>query len=374
MKAWTILPRASVKALGATLCFFLFLIPSVFAGQALSRGLFVCVMQDPPVLASRAEIDKLIDFAQKARIHILFVQIYQSNQAWFPSKTADDRPYRLNKKNFSADPFDLLIKKAHQEGIQVHAWINLLSLGNNQNALFLKKYGPGILTRNRRAKHALKDYKIDDQYFLEPGDPRVRNDLTKIVEEIVRTYPDLDGLEFDYIRYPDVDPHYGYTPANIERFKKAAGFKGIEEKSPVWNKWRRGQVTAVLAQLAEKARSLRPDLRISSTGCMPYERAYYEAFQDWPSWLSTGLIDFVNIMNYSADPGEFERWLEAAQSKTTDFKKVNVAIGAYKLARSPQKFAQELRYCEEKHSTCVIFNYGSLRDNPELAKVLQGPL
>ena len=142
---------------------FVFSLPAE-CQEPLRRGLFVSVIQDPPVLSSRQEISKLIDFAKKARINVLFVQIYRANEAWFPSKIADSKPYEACFKNLSEDPFRLLIKEAHAAGIEVHAWLNVLSLSANEDAPLLKKYGTQILTRNPKKKKTLKDYKIDDQY------------------------------------------------------------------------------------------------------------------------------------------------------------------------------------------------------------------
>lgn len=357
------------------LCVLSFLLVCPVAAKCeepVRRGLFVSVMQDPQTLSSREEMSRLVDFAKQAGVKILFVQIYRSNQAWFPSKIADDTPYQTCRKKLSEDPLAFLIKRAHSEGIEVHAWLNLLSLGVKKDTPFLKKYGTEILTQNLREKKTIEDYKIDNQFFLEPGDPRVRQDLSAMVGEIVRTYPDLDGIQFDYIRYPDVKPHYGYTKTNIERFKKATGTKAVNEKDIRWNDWKRAQVTELLTGLVNTVRSLHPKMQVSSTGCMPYARAYYEAFQDWPSWVNKGLIDFVTIMNYSANPVEFERWLKNAQSKTTDLKKVKIAIGAYKLARLSQIFSQELASCEKITSACVMFHYGSLRDDPTLKGILIG--
>ena len=337
------------------------------------RGLFVSVIQEPPVLSSREQIENLIDFAKKARIKVLFVQIYYANKAWFASKFADSRPYESCLKNVSEDPFALLLRQAHKDGIQVHAWLNMLSLGSNKDAVFVKKYGASILTRNLKKKKSLEDYKIDDQYFLEPGDPRVREDLASIVEEILRAYPQLDGVLFDYIRYPDMHPAYGYTKTNIERFKKETGLETIQEQSQAWNNWKRGQVTEFLQLLVKTTRALRPNIQISATGCMPYSRAYYEAFQDWPSWLDGGLVDYVTIMDYSPQPSEFERWISSAKTKTRDFKKVNIGVGAYKLVRSPETFEQELRLGEKAGGgACVVFHYGSLLENPALGRLMQG--
>ena len=336
-----------------------------------SRALFVSLIQNPPTLSSREAMMTLIDFAKKAKIKILFIQIYRANQAWFPSKVGDTAPYEAVLKTLGEDPFEFLIREAHREGIEVHAWLNMLSLSANENAPLLKKYGPGILTRNLEEKKTLADYKIDSQYFLEPGDPRVRHELVTVVEEIVRAYPALDGIQFDYIRYPDSHPRYGYTPINMERFKKSTGLKRIKEGSRAWSDWKRAQVTELLKLLVREVRALRPNIQVSATGCMSYARALQEAFQDWPSWVNTGLVDFVTVMNYSADPEEYTRWNAVAVSKVSDPKKLYLGAPAYKFVRFPEIFGKEWQSCEKSGAAlCAVFHYGSLLENSALEKPL----
>ncbi len=341
------------------------------AEQPARRALFVSVIEDRQVLSSGQEIDELIDFAKKARIKILFVQVYRSNQSWFLSTAADSQPYQRNLNSVGQDPLALLITQAHAQGIEVHAWMNLLTLGVNTDAPILKKYGPTVLTRNLDNKRNIEDYKIDNQYFLEPGDPQVRADLTAIVTDLVGAYPMLDGIQFDYIRYPDWQPHYGHTKINHRRFEIATGIKTIDENSSQWKDWQRAQVTELLTTLIQTARSLRPDIQVSTTGCMPYSRAYHEAFQDWASWIDSGLIDFVTIMNYSPDPSEFSRWNQAIKNQVKDFAKVKIGVGAYKFMSAPQDFEKELRDCEAYGGTCAIFYYGSVRTNPTMMRFLE---
>ena len=347
--------------------------PSIPPGSGNARGLFVSLIQDPPTLSSREAIIELVRFAKQARVKILFVQIYRANQAWFPSRVGDSALYEAALKKLGEDPFAFLIKEAHDAGIEVHAWLNMLSLSTNANAPILKKYGTDILTRNLEEKKTLADYKIDSQYFLEPGDTRVRNELVAMVAEIVRTYPKLDGVQFDYIRYPDSHPRYGYTPINMERFKKSTGLKKIKEGSRAWNDWKRAQVTELLTLLIQKARSVRPSIQVSATGCMSYDRAFHEAFQDWPSWVNRGLVDFVTVMNYSADPAEYERWNGVAKSKVSGLKRLYLGVGAYKLVRLPDIFAKEWQSCEKSGAAlCAVFHYGSILENAALEKPLLG--
>ncbi|MFA5259620.1 MAG: family 10 glycosylhydrolase [Candidatus Omnitrophota bacterium] len=339
------------------------------------RGLFVTVIQDPQVLFSRQEIVKLIDFSRKARIKILFVQIYRANKSWFPSKTADQTPYETCFKNISEDPFAFLVKEAHKSGIEVHAWLNMLSLSTNKNAVILKKYGSGILTRNLKKKRKIEDYKIDNQYFLEPGDPRVRGELLNVVKEILYSYPELDGIQFDYIRYPDRNPAYGYTKINIERFKKANGNKTIKEESLVWKNWKREQVTGFLAELVRETRRIRPDIQVSATGCAPFVRAYSEAYQDWPSWIKRRIVDFITVMTYADNVRDFKKYIvETKKEAGASLGKVDIAVGAYKFLNSPDIFEEELRICEESGSpACVILGYGDLVKSSRLSDFLIKP-
>jgi len=334
-------------------------------------GLFVTVLQEPAVLSSRAEITKLVDFARRAHVKVLYVQIYRANQSWFRSSVADPAPYKACLKSVSGDPFRILIDEAHAAGIEVHAWLNMLSLGANKDARILKKYGSGILTRNLKSKKSLEDYKIDDQYFLEPGDMRVRKELTAMIGEILHAYPGLDGVLYDYIRYPDENPAYGYTKKNVERFKKATGLKKIDEDSLIWKDWKRTQVTETLQSFVEKARSIRPDIQVAATGCEPYSRAYHEAFQDWPGWIRSGLVDSVTVMAYTPDALEFEKYMTDVKDRGVDLQKTGIAVGAYELGQNPETFARELELCRKTGArTCAIFHYGSLVRYPALSDLV----
>jgi len=333
--------------------------------------LLVAQLQDPAVLSSRNEISKLVNLAKGFGAGAIFMQVYYANQAWFPSGAADAGPYNSCFKNLSEDPLGLLIRQSHAKGIKVYAWFNLLSLNNNNGAFILKKYGTDVLTRNLKEKKRLEDYKIDNQYFLEPGDLGVRKELIFLLEELLRAYPDLDGILLDYIRYPDANPDYGYTKMNIERFKRATGSRKIEKESLIWKDWKRKQVNELLTLLVKRARSLRPEIQIGATGCAPYVRAYYEAYQDWPSWVHGGLVDFVFLMSYPQDAQEFSKNVQEAKKIAQDFKKVYIGVPAYKLVRSPGVFMRELQIAKLSGAGGYgIFHYGSLLENPYLINIL----
>lgn len=345
----------------------------VYAAERLvpSRALYVSMIQDPQVLSNPSDIKKLAENAQAMKIHVIFIQVYRANQSWFASKHADDSLYQGVNKSQSFDPLLILIQEAHRRGIEVHAWFNVLSLSANGDALILKKYGPQILVHNQTKKNRLEDYKVDNQYFLEPSDPNVKTELLDIVSDLVKNYPQLDGIQFDYIRYPDVDPHYGYSPRNIKEFKKVTGQKDIDESSFVWRDWKRKSVTKLLKALTAQVHGLNPKLKISAAGCVPYVRAYEEAFQDWSYWIDNGIVDFLTLMNYAPDAETFERSLWSALEKTKNSSKIIVSVGAYRFVKDEKTFEEEFTICRDMMQGCAVFHYESLLDNPKLMKFLK---
>ncbi len=357
------------------LLIFLFLNPTISRCQEpTARGLFIWSLEEHPVLSSKMQIEEAVNFAKKHNIKTLFVQVYRANQAFFPSKIAEVKVYLFMEKgrDFPIDSFTYLINLAHANGVEVHAWLNLLSLSGNKDAKILKKYGPSILTRNVQKKRILEDYKIDNQYFLEPSDPRVRQELLILVGDLLRAYPDLDGIQFDYIRYPDVHPFYGYSKDNIESFKKATGLKKIVEENPQWKQWKRDQVTQLLEMLVKKVRSIRPQIHVSTTGCLAYSRAYDEALQDWPSWLKNNTIEFVTLMNYPPDAETFQKNITDIKIKILDFSKVNMAVGAYKEIQTVSDFKGQADYCELSGAkSCVFFHYDALIQKSSFVQVLE---
>ena len=361
-----------MKKIASVLFCVLFFTSSQALSDEPQRGLFVSVIQSPPTLTSREAIAELIDFSKKAGIQTLFVQIYRANKAWFKSEVGDSSPYIAALQSVGEDPLALLIQSAHAQGIEVHAWLNLLSLSDNQNAPLLKKHGLEILTRNMEEKKSVADYLIDNQYWLEPGDLRVRQELSKMVAEVVKTYPDLDGIQLDYIRYPDTKPAYGYTLPNLKRFVSVTGSEKINEKTEEWRKWKRDQVTELVKLLRSRALGMNPKLHFSTTGCMSYVRAREEAFQDWALWLNEGVVEFVTMMSYPPDVATFEKYLTEAKNKVDDFTKVNVGLGAYKLAKNPNIFSEQWKICEKSGGrSCVAFHYGDLVETPALAEPLR---
>ena len=77
-------------------------------------------------------------------------------------------------------------------------------------------------------------------YYLSPSVPEAVDHLEAVVRELVRAYP-VDGLHFDFIRYPG--PTWDYSRAALEAFRQVHGTQallgGPAQDPAAWDDYRR---------------------------------------------------------------------------------------------------------------------------------------
>ena len=139
-------------------------------------------------------------------------------------------------------------------------------------------------------------------YFLDPGHPAAADYLAKVYLDVVRNYA-VDGIHFDYIRYPEttaVLPRgsaVGYNPVSVARFQRATARTDIPlPGDEAWMAWRRGQVTNLVRRVSNQAKAINPTIVISAA-VIPWGRPpaneidfadvapMQRIFQDWHGWL-----------------------------------------------------------------------------------------
>ncbi|MCX5684280.1 MAG: family 10 glycosylhydrolase [Planctomycetota bacterium] len=129
----------------------------------------------------------------------------------------------------------------------------------------------------------------------------------------VATKYEVDGIHFDYIRYPDEG--YCYCPGCRERFEKAVGAKIVnwpadlrkdETLRAKWLDFRRDNITRVVAAVSEQVRKARPKVKISAAVFPNWAVDRDKIGQDWKLWCDRGYLDFVCPMDYTPQTGAFE--------------------------------------------------------------------
>lgn len=184
------------------------------------------------------------------------------------------------------DPVQFTIEEAHKRGMEVHAWWNVY-----------KVYGTGTppVTNPQHVVHRhpnlVKLY--DGEWWMDPGEPGTKTYLLNLAMEMVRKYP-LDGIHFDFIRYPGTDFSDSASYAN---------YGGGVNKSD----WRRSNINNFVTAIYDSIQLVRPKMKVGSAPIGIYKNldscnrgweAYTQVFQDSRRWLLARKHDYLSPQVY----------------------------------------------------------------------------
>jgi uncharacterized lipoprotein YddW (UPF0748 family) len=272
-------------------------------------------------LTGDAEADaRMWDELAQARATDLFVETFYHGLMIYPnSNIAPQRPEWAGQ-----DPLRWAIDEAHARGIRLHAWVECLYLAPDREAYPEIPHTP-LLDRARendwivRALNGSQPKRV----FLSPANPQVRDLVTRVCLDIAHRYPDVDGINLDYIRWPtpgelniDGAREGWYDAANLSRFMAATGLDPREDRSPeTLERLRRhsaDQVTALVRMIHTALHGLHPSIKVSAAFFSDRdESAARPKAQDWRTWLAEGLLDVATPMCYAPSR---EGMLEEVQS------------------------------------------------------------
>lgn len=266
-------------------------------------------------LANRAGVDSVIARATRMRVRGLLVQVVGRGDACYRSEVLPRAEFIDRNEGAEFDPFGELVGRAHEAGIEVHAWVNCLLVWSKphrpRDPRHVVNAHPEWIAqlRDGRTMAALgareRSRKGVEGVFLSAGHPGVQKWLAAVAKEIAERYP-VDGIHLDYIRHPSVgvgwDPttrarfalDAGVDPAHMEQLDTAAQTKVHE----AWESFQRTQVTAVVRAMRDSARAVRPRILISAAVIADTLRAERSNAQMWRSWVRDGLIDRAFVMCY----------------------------------------------------------------------------
>ncbi len=355
--------------------------------ESVARGVWVSVFSGKKLLYSQRGVHNLISQCEKAKINEIYLQIFQSGNAYYDSKICNKTKYDQMVAVAGLDTLDLLLREAGKHNIKVFAWVNVLGLGKNEKADILNKYGNSILTRDQYQRLSKiststeldKYYLREDMIFLEPGDPRVGSYMLTIINEIINRYPLFSGIHLDYMRYPSPVPFvpgarfnkfgltYGYGPMNLERFRDKTGINALdtlnnEDEYLAWDNWKRQQVTDLVRKISSLVKVKSADLVVSCAVIPVTERAYSNAFQDWSAWLEDGTIDSAVLMSYTKD-SQFIKEVVKSSLGHRGKGKIYIGIGVFLMKNNPDLFFNQLRLITElAPDGIVLYSIDDLTD------------
>lgn len=187
------------------------------------------------------------------------------------------------------------VEAAKRYGIEVHPWKVNWRLGNAPEEFVQQMREEGRLQQS---------FGGEEMAWLCPSDPRnLRLEIDTMVE-MARNY-DVDGVHFDYIRYPG--PESCFCAGCEERFQRDTGIQvrdwpadlRSDELRDAWTQWRCDQISRLVEATAREVRAIKPHVKISAAVFRNYPATRASIGQDWVHWVEQGWLDFVCPMNYT---------------------------------------------------------------------------
>lgn len=229
----------------------------------------------------KQELIDILDKYQKANINTVLLQARVRAATVYPS---DIEPWDQcitgvegRAPGYGYDPLGFAVEECHKRGMEIHAWIATIPVGAKNSLGCRTLMKKGFRIRN-----------FSTGSYLDPADPGVAPYLASICGEIVRKY-DVDGINLDYIRYPDGWPRPSYRDGDTPD-------------------QRRSNITAIVRAIHDEVKAIKPWVKMS---CSPIGKhadlsryssknfnAHDRVSQEAQEWMRLGLMDQLYPMQY----------------------------------------------------------------------------
>ena len=269
---------------------------------------------------------------------------------------SDLLPHSSQFNNYG-DQVTACVDAAHAQGIEVHVW------KVNWNLVRAPQDFIDQMRAQQRTQVSAYGEPIDWLCPSHPDNFALERDS---MLEVLQNY-DIDGLHFDYIRYPG--PDYCYCDGCRTRFEAETGNPvnnwpaDVRAGGPLeaeFLDWRRAQITELVEAVYNGAKALDPEVRISAAVYGDYSQAYGNVGQDWVDWIDRGIVDFLCPMDTTPDYDLFrERVAEQlayADGRVPIYPGIGVSNDATHLTPDAA-IAQVLATREAGTGGFIIFNY-----------------
>jgi uncharacterized lipoprotein YddW (UPF0748 family) len=389
------MPHAVARRVIAVIAASLLLLSAPIHSQDEVRALWVV----RTTLTSPAAIATMVTAAKNGGFNTLLVQVRGRGDAYF-QLGIEPRPASLAAQP-TFDPLGTTIATAHAAGLQVHAWINVNLVASaaeppaaRDHVIYrhpewlmvpraladdlsnVDPHSPGYV--GRLSRYARSQAAEIEGLYLSPVSPESVAYTTSVVRDIARRY-EIDGVHFDYIRYPNSD--FDYSRATLAAFRQAVGRDlGVPDQRRYdaraaagerfiyaqafpdrWRGFRAARLTALLTSLRGAVKTARPAAVVSVAVIPDPSEAATRRLQEWRAWLDSGLVDVVCPMAYTTDPSLFAGQIATAKEAAGSHP-LWAGIGAYRL--SSEQIVENTQTARRLGvGGIILFSYDSLADS-----------
>ena len=136
---------------------------------------------------------EMFDNISELGLNTVIVQVRPFSDAIYPSSYFPWSKY-IGTPNY--DPFALMVNKAKEKGLSIHAWINPYRIG------------PDIIGPARQwVNNEQYIVSVNNSWYYNPAVPAVRELILAGIKEVLENYQ-VDGIHFDDYFYPTTDTSF----------------------------------------------------------------------------------------------------------------------------------------------------------------------
>lgn len=294
---------------------FLFIIPATgFSQQKELRGTwFAWAGSDIP---TKEDIAQTMENLAENNFNTVYVDIWRSGYPYFKSKVFE------NITGISIEPRldegrDLLsdmISEGHRYGLEVEAWFEAgfsACQGDNDD---LYDARPEWFAQKRDGSIDFYSNGGIRYYWLSHCNAEAQQFIIDFCLDLAKRY-DVDGIDFDRIRYPDLN--CGYDSATVALYKSE--HNGAEPPTNYadqnWIRWRADKLNEFVGRLYQEIKAVHPDLTVSNA---PLFYGYQQFCQDYATWVNQAYLDTVVPQLYFTTNISFKSRLNVELNKVND--------------------------------------------------------
>lgn len=290
----------------------------------------------------KADFLQLLDFYQNLHFNALIVQVRTAGDALYDSEMAPWSRFLtgiegMPKEGFER-PLQWMIDQTHKRGMQFHAWLNPYRATFDLDTTILAKNHDFYQHRDWMVKYGKK-------YYYNPGEPKVWQHLSDVVEEVVVNY-DIDGIHFDDYFYP--------YKISGETFNDSLAYSNHKLPDQTIGDWRRANADSLVHSVHKTVKSTKPWVQF---GISPFgvwknkatdpkgsdtkagQTTYEDLYADPLVWIKNDWLDNIVPQAYwsmefpAASHSKIVEWWAHKNGSTTLF----MGNGAYKIRNNADR-------------------------------------
>ncbi len=290
---------------------------------------------------TQAKLDALLADVDAYNFNAIFLQVRSRGDAfYFPNRDDDTYPNPEPRgQTYSISPSDLdvlqyVIDRAHEKGVEVHAWVTVLPIWNRSSLPASPDHAyrthPEWVTEDASG-NTMSPSTDSEGAYLDPGIPAVQDYLFDVFMDIVRNY-DIDGIHLDYVRYKGTE--WGYDPVTRSRFLDDTGLDVIarpDYAAGAWNLYRRQQLTTIVQRLTDRVRLEKPNVVVSAF-LIGFTDSVPNKLQGYNWWSAHDAIDVLCGSYYGTSLSTAHSRYDRYQNYNYGGKPMVMAFGAEAVA------------------------------------------